>query len=100
VPSARESFGSVVIEAWAAGRPVVGGPAEATRELIDDGVDGFTVAQRPAEVAAHLRQLLENPALADRMGEAGRRKVEDRFQWPALARAHIDVYRSVLERRP
>lgn len=99
VPSARESFGSVVIEAWAAGRPVVGGPAEATRELIDDGVDGFTVAQRPEEIAARLRQLLEDPALADRMGQAGRRKVAARFQWPSLARAHLDVYRSVLERR-
>jgi glycosyltransferase involved in cell wall biosynthesis len=100
VPSSRESFGSVVIEAWAAGRPVVGGPAEATRELIVDGVDGFTVAQKPAAIAARLRQLLEDPALADRLGQAGRRKVEQRFQWPALARAHLDVYRSVLERRP
>ena len=99
VPSARESFGSVVIEAWAAGRPVVGGPAEATRELIEDGVDGFTVAQRPTAIAARLRQLLEDPALADRLGQAGRRKVEERFQWPALAGAHLAVYRAVMERR-
>ena len=99
VPSARESFGSVVVEAWAAGRPVVGGPAEATRELIEDGVDGFTVRQRPIEVAARLRRLLEDPALADRMGEAGRKKVATRLQWPALARAHLDVYRSVLGTR-
>ena len=96
VPSARESFGSVVVEAWAAGRPVVGGPAEATRELIEDGVDGYTVRQRPAEVAGRLRLLLEDPALADRMGEAGRLKVATRFQWPAVARAHLEVYRSVL----
>ena len=96
VPSARESFGSVVVEAWAAGRPVVGGPADATRELIEEGVDGFTVRQRPAEVASRLRRLLEDPGLADRMGEAGRLKVRMRFQWPALARAHLEVYRSVL----
>ena len=100
VPSARESFGSVVIEAWAAGRPVVGGPAEATRELIEDGADGFTVAQEPAAIAARLRQLLEDPTLADRMGRAGRQKVLARFQWPAIARAHLEVYQSVLERRP
>jgi glycosyltransferase involved in cell wall biosynthesis len=100
VPSARESFGSVVIEAWATGRPVIGGPAEATRELIEDGVDGYTVAQQPAAIAARLRELLEDPALADRLGQAGRRKVEDRFQWPAIARAHLEVYRSVLERSP
>lgn len=96
VPSARESFGLVLLEAWQAGKPVIGGPAEATREMIDDGIDGWSVAQDPAVVAARLRTLLENPTLAAEMGARGRDKVARRFSWPVIADAHLAVYSKLL----
>lgn len=96
VPSSRESFGSVVIEAWASGKPVVGGPAAATRELIENGVDGWAVAQDPATIAARLEQLLDDETLARDMGCRGKEKVARRFSWDSVAQAHLDVYERVL----
>lgn len=95
VPSTQESFGGVFTEAWTFGRPVVGGDVPAVREVIDDGCDGFVVAQQPAAVAERLLWLVEHPAEARRMGAAGRRKVAERFSWSALARATESIYGSV-----
>ena len=99
VPSSRESFGGVVVEAWASGKPVVGGPAAATRELIEDGVDGWAVAQDPIAIADRLGQLLDDENLARDMGCRGKEKVARRFTWEAIAQAHLDVYERVLAGR-
>jgi phosphatidylinositol alpha-1,6-mannosyltransferase len=76
LPSSKEGFGIVFLEAWAHGLPVVGSRIGAAAEVIADGFDGFTVD--PDDVpalAAVLRTLLDDPALAERMGMAGRAKV-------------------------
>jgi glycosyltransferase involved in cell wall biosynthesis len=96
VPSSRESFGIIAVEAWASGKPVIGGPAAATRELIEDGVDGWAVAQDPITIAARLAQLLDNEELAREMGSRGKEKVERRFTWESVASAHLEVYERVL----
>jgi glycosyltransferase involved in cell wall biosynthesis len=95
VPSTRESFGLVAVEAWACGKPVIGGPAPATRELIDDGVDGWVVAQDPGSIEARLRTLLDDPQMARRMGEEGRAKVQASFSWPAIASAYLRLYQEL-----
>jgi len=92
VPSSRESFGLVLVEAWNAGKPVIGGPAAATSELIEDGVDGWSIPQEPGALVQRLTQLLDDPARARQMGAAGRAKVDRRFSWPAIADAHLAVY--------
>ena len=97
VPSTQESFGGVFTEAWTFGHPAVGGDTPAVREVIDDGIDGFVVDQCPDRVADRLAWLIEHPAEARRMGEAGRRKVIERFSWSALARATESIYRSLLD---
>jgi glycosyltransferase involved in cell wall biosynthesis len=99
VPSSRESFGLVLVEAWNAGKPVIGGPAAATRELITEGVDGWSVPQDASVVADRLRRLLDDPALAQRMGASGKRNVNARFAWPAIARAHLEIYSRLLAER-
>ncbi|HEY9288216.1 MAG TPA: glycosyltransferase family 4 protein, partial [Candidatus Dormibacteraeota bacterium] len=43
VPSSRESFGGVIVDAWACGKPVIGGPAPATRELVEPDRNGVLV---------------------------------------------------------
>lgn len=96
VPSSQESFGSVVVEAWSCGKPVVGGPAGATRELIDDGGDGFVVPQDPQVIAERLSRILDDPALAQAMGARGKEKVRQKYSWDAIATAHLDLYRSLL----
>ena len=96
VPSSRESFGIIAVEAWASGKPVIGGPAAATRELIEDGVDGWVVAQDPIAIADRITQLLDDQNLAFDMGCRGKEKVERRFTWESVADAHLDVYDRVL----
>jgi glycosyltransferase involved in cell wall biosynthesis len=96
VPSSRESFGSIAVEAWASGKPVVGGPAAATRELIEDGVDGWAAAQDPVAIAERIAQLLDDEKLARDMGCRGKEKVARRFTWESVAKAHLDVYERVL----
>jgi glycosyltransferase involved in cell wall biosynthesis len=93
VPSSRESFGSVVVEAWSCGKPVVGGPAAATRELIDDGVDGYVVPQDPTLIAARIKSLLDHPELATEMGCRGQEKVKQHFSWETIAGAHLELYK-------
>jgi glycosyltransferase involved in cell wall biosynthesis len=95
VPSSRESFGLVAVEAWACGKPVIGGPAPATRALIDHGVDGFVVAQEPGAIEARLRELIDNPELARQMGAQGRAKVQQRFTWPSIAAAYLELYQEL-----
>ena len=92
VPSSRESFGSVVVEAWSCGKPVIGGPAAATRELIEEGVDGFIVPQDPSVIADRVRTLLDDPERARTMGCRGAEKVEREYGWDAIASAHLAIY--------
>jgi len=96
VPSSQESFGSVIVEAWACGKPVMGGPAEATSELIDDGVDGFVVPQDPKVIADRLTRIIDDPRLAETMGAKGKEKVRQKYSWDAIAAAHVDLYRSLI----
>jgi len=99
VPSSRESFGGVLVEGWASGKPVIGGMAAASGELIEDGVDGWRVPQDAATVADRIRRLLDAPELAAQMGLRGKEKVARQFTWEAVAKAHLEVYDRVIRQR-
>jgi glycosyltransferase involved in cell wall biosynthesis len=94
LPSRSDSFGLVLLEAWANGMPVVvyraGGPAE----LVRDGVDGVVSACDPASLAECLRSLLD-PARRDAMGRAGRERIAREFQW----NAKLEIVRRALSTR-
>ena len=69
-----------LIEAMAAGRPVVASTISGIPELVEDGVNGFLVDATHAErIAEAIRKLADNPALRDRMGRAGQAKVRRQF---------------------
>lgn len=77
-----EDYGFVTIEAFASGKAVVscsdsGGPTE----LVEDGVSGRLTAPTPAAIAAALRQLMDDPRIAETMGTAGRARAA-RLTWP------------------
>jgi glycosyltransferase involved in cell wall biosynthesis len=96
VPSSQESFGGVYTEAWMLTKPVIGGDAPAVREVIEDGVDGFTVGQHALEIAEKVSYLLDNPTLGRRMGQAGRHKVLGLYTWDKLAARTEAAYLSAL----
>jgi len=82
-----EGLGTVPLEAYAHGRPVVCSSAGGIPDVVVEGETGFLVPPGDATaLAAALDRLLADPALAARMGETGRRLVLDRFSWPRIAR--------------
>jgi len=76
LPSVGEAFGIVYLEAWLVGKPVIGADITAVRNVVTHGVDGFLAEPGSAlAVQAHIKTLLQNPALRQEMGQRGREKV-------------------------
>ena len=96
VPSSQESFGGVYTEAWSFNKPVIGCNIPAVADVITDGVDGFLVEQTAEAIAERLLDLLENPDVAQKMGQAGYQKVQQKFSWPAIAKKVDGAYRKIL----
>lgn len=77
-----EGFGIVFIEANAFGKPVVAGKSGGVEDAVQDGLNGFLVEpDNPDMLLQALRELLGNPVLAQRLGEQGRQRVQDQFNW-------------------
>ena len=102
-PSVYEPFGLVNLEAMACGTAVVASDVGGIPEIVVDGVTGRLVhwdATRPerfaADLARALTELLEDPPLARRMGEAGRQRVLDHFSWTRIAERTVGLYRGLL----
>ncbi|MEX5634374.1 glycosyltransferase family 4 protein [Parafrankia sp. FMc2] len=91
----QESFGIVLLEAMAAGTPVVASDIDAFRRVLDDGRAGrlFGVGE-PAELAARLAELLRDPAERARLVERGRAVVA-RYDWRVVAQRIVGVYEMV-----
>ena len=83
LPSAKEGFGIVFLEAWLHGLPIVCGNLDASSEVVEHGIDGFTVApQDPMAIAQALRTLLSNPEMRRSFVERGREKVMLKYSAP------------------
>ena len=97
VPSSQESFGGVIVEAWTQGRPVVVGPAPAAVDVVASGKDGLLVSEATGHAVAEcVIRLLDDPALADAMGQCGAQKVATYYTWDRLAEQTLAIYRSLL----
>jgi phosphatidylinositol alpha-1,6-mannosyltransferase len=90
-----EGFPLVYLEAASAGLPAIAGAAGGVAEAVADGETGLIVDGRsPDETAAAIIRLLDDPALAHRMGTCGRERVLDVFTWDAT----VDQFRTALEK--
>lgn len=93
LPSYREGFPKVLIEAAACGRPVVTTDVPGCRDAISPEETGVLVPARDAPaLAAALRRLIQDPALRASMGQAGRALAERRYSLDAVVDAHMQVY--------
>jgi glycosyltransferase involved in cell wall biosynthesis len=82
-----EPFGMVLTEAMAAGLPVVATIGGGVGEIVEDGVTGLLVPPGdPAAMAAAVKEIISRPDRGVEMGEAGRRRVADRFDIREKAR--------------
>ena len=87
-----ESFGLVLVEAMAAGVPVVASDIPGYDEVITDDVDGLLVPPRDATaLAAAAGRVLDNPARRARLAEAGRARAEA-FDWASVITQLTDAY--------
>lgn len=96
VPSTQESFGGVYTEAWSFTKPVIGCNIPAVSEVINHGIDGYLVSQTPSEIAEAICQILMNPIHSEKMGLAGKAKVDSRFSWKHLAKQTEAVYEKLI----
>ena len=92
-PSVYEPFGLINLEAMACGTAVVASAVGGIVEVVEDGKTGILLPpSRPDELAAAIRRLLDDPAEARAMGQAGRRRVEEKFAWASVAERTEAVY--------
>jgi starch synthase len=109
-PSVYEPFGIINLEAMACRAPVVASATGGILEVVVEGKTGHLVAfeadpettfpsdpaQFARDLAARIVALLNDPAKAKAMGEAGRLRVEEHFSWTAIAAQTIELYESLI----
>ena len=99
MPSEREGFGIAFLEANAFGKPVVGGRIGGVPDAVVHGETGLLVDPRSdSEVAEAIIRLLKKTDEARRLGDNGRRRVENELTWKQSARKFLSVIGGVLER--
>jgi len=91
-----EGLGSGVLLAMSAGVPVVASNVGGLSEVIRHRENGLLVDNVAAEIAAAIRELRDDPAMARRLGAAGRRTVIGRFTVDHMVRRTIEVYHKVV----
>lgn len=92
LPSVYESFGIVFLEAWMRKKPVIGNVlCHPVASIIRDGIDGY-LCRDPHEIADRITTLISDPALAERLGEAGYQKVMQLYTWDVIGRKVFDLY--------
>ena len=88
--STREGFGLTVTEAMWKGKPVIGGNVGGIRAQIEDGVSGYLV-DTPEQCASRIGELIKEPQLMARIGNAARDSVRQRFLLPRLALDYLKI---------
>jgi glycogen synthase len=113
-PSVYEPFGIINLEAMACRTAVVASAVGGIPEVVVPGETGRLVDLElrpgtfepadPATFSAGLAEAINavalDPALRERYGDAGRRRVEDHFSWAAIAQRTLDLYRAVAGAQP
>lgn len=100
LPSRTEALPNSVMEAMAAGLPVIACRVGGIPELVEDGVTGILVPpDDPDALGAAIARVLENPTLAAALGSAAREKIAAQFSMPRMIAGFTDVLLEQLGRR-
>jgi glycosyltransferase involved in cell wall biosynthesis len=92
MPSSREGFGIVFLEAASYGKASIGAAAGGTPEVIRDGATGLLVPPGdPAALAAAIASLLGNVGRLRALGEAARADLHERFVFPSFRKRFADL---------
>lgn len=97
-PAVMEGLGVAVLQAGAAGLPVIGARAGGVPEVVIDGETGYlTSAGDAGATAAAMRRLMGDRDQARVLGMRARQRIQDRFSVGAMVDGNLAVYRKVLE---
>ena len=95
----QESFGIVLLEAMAAGLPVVASDIHGYKRVVQRNVSGLLVEPKsPDALADALERLICDPALRQRLGEAGSRRAPE-YDWSHVAAQLVELYEEVIRRK-
>lgn len=93
-PSVTEAFCQTIVEALAAGAPLVVTDVAAASEVVTDGETGLLVPPAdPGAIARAVLQIHHNPGLGRRMADSGQRSVRERFTIERMVAQQVDCYR-------
>ena len=96
-PASAEGLGIAVLKASAAGLPVVACDAGGLPEAVADGETGLLVPPDDADALQQvIRTLLDDETLRERLGEAGRKRMQNEFSIATMAARHVALYESLL----
>ena len=93
-PSLYENFGQPILEAAAAGLPIISTPVGVAKEIIIDSETGFLITGEDRELAERITQLADSN-LRLKMGRAIRKKVRNLYGWQGIIDQYIDLYQSL-----
>jgi len=114
-PSIYEPFGIINLEAMACGTAVVASNVGGIKEVVVHGETGYLVPidQMKAspfepvnpdrfarDLAVRINELMADAGKRKKMGEAGRKRAEEIFGWPAIARQTVELYESLIPAKP
>ncbi len=100
LPSPNEPFGLVLLEAMAAGKPVIAAAKGGPLEIVEDGSTGLLFEpENAASLADKLETLLADPALRERMGRCGAERFASDFTAKRMAKETVDFYQRALASR-
>jgi glycosyltransferase involved in cell wall biosynthesis len=99
LPSYSENFGNVVLEAMAAGRPVIVTPEVGVADLVRDAGVGLVADGDAAPLGAAMTRLVDDPGLAQALGARGQSLAMEQFTWDAVAARMEALYEQVTSGR-
>jgi glycosyltransferase involved in cell wall biosynthesis len=98
LPAIYENFPFAILEAQATGLPVISTKVGGIPEFLADNKNGFLIAPRePTQLTQRILTLLQDPKLAEEMGNRGRKLIEEKFSWHLITSQVIDLYHKLLE---
>jgi glycosyltransferase involved in cell wall biosynthesis len=101
LPSYEEGMSLAMLEAMAAGLPIVASDIPGNRALIEDGRHGLLAKPgQPTELAAAIQKLLDDRDLANHYGTAARQRAEKHFSQQAMLEKHVALFNSLLTDKP